>query len=148
MNVYDEVYKQYIENNVADEKNYQSLLKWIGKHVDITQNEVLDVGCGSGKFVRYLRSKSIDATGIEPSKAFYDPEKAFVLANKAVELCEEKRPDLFDTLAAAYAANGDFNNAIRTVSRAIDLAKELDQKQQIGEFQKHLEIYKAGQDLR
>jgi SAM-dependent methyltransferase len=69
---YDEVYMQYLENNVADEKNFQSVLTWIGKHVDVSQVRVLDVGCGSGKFVRYLRSKSIDATGIEPSQALYD----------------------------------------------------------------------------
>lgn len=69
---YDEVYKQYLEDNVADEKNFQFLLKWIGKYVDITKVKVLDVGCGSGKFVRYLRNRSIDACGVEPSKALFD----------------------------------------------------------------------------
>jgi ADP-dependent phosphofructokinase/glucokinase len=55
---------------------------------------------------------------------------------------------LLDTLAAAYAANGDFENAVKTVNRGIELAKELGQEQQIREFQKHLEMYKAGKALR
>jgi arylsulfatase A-like enzyme/tetratricopeptide (TPR) repeat protein len=82
------------------------------------------------------------------SESLYDPEKALPLANSAVELCEGKRSDLFDTLAAAYAANGDFENAVKTVNRGIELAKELGQEQQIREFQKHLEMYKAGKALR
>jgi len=69
---YDEVYIQYLEDNVADEKNFQSILEWIGEHVNVFQAKVLDVGCGSGKFVRYLRHHSIDASGIEPSKALFD----------------------------------------------------------------------------
>ena len=84
---YDKVYRQYLEVNVADENNFHSVLKWIGKYVDVSRMKVLDVGCGSGKFVQYLRSKSIDAAGIEPSKAFYDNylsgEKFF--QNKMVE---------------------------------------------------------------
>ena len=84
---YDEVYMQYIKDNVADEKNFQSVLKWIGKHVDVTQMKVLDVGCGSGKFVRYLRGKSINATGIEPSQALYDSYLSGenIFQNKTVE---------------------------------------------------------------
>lgn len=69
---YDEVYIQYLKNNVADEKNFRSLLKWIGKYVDVNKMHLLDVGCGSGKFVRYLRSLSMEASGIEPSRALFD----------------------------------------------------------------------------
>jgi tetratricopeptide (TPR) repeat protein len=82
------------------------------------------------------------------SKALYDPSAALKMAQRAVELCREKRPDLFDTLAAAYSANGDFKNAVKTVSRGIELANELGQEQQIHEFEKHLEMYKAGKALR
>jgi tetratricopeptide (TPR) repeat protein len=82
------------------------------------------------------------------SNAIYDPSAALTMAQNAVNLCQEKRPDLFDTLAAAYAANEDFENATKTVNRAIQLAKELGQEQQIREFQKHLEMYKALKPLR
>ncbi|MGO9378801.1 MAG: class I SAM-dependent methyltransferase [Dissulfurispiraceae bacterium] len=69
---FDEAFVQYLENNAADEKNFQALFKWIESHVDITDARVLDVGCGSGKFVRYLQSKAVDARGIEPSSTLFD----------------------------------------------------------------------------
>jgi tetratricopeptide (TPR) repeat protein len=81
------------------------------------------------------------------TNAVYDPSAALEMAQRAVELCQQKRPDLFDTLAAACAANGDFKNAIKNVNHAIEQAKELGQTQQVSEFQKHLKMYKAGQVL-
>ena len=69
---YEDAYIQYLENNAADEKNFQSILSKIGEHTDVTKGSLLDIGCGTGKFVRYLRSKSIDASGIEPSIVLFD----------------------------------------------------------------------------
>ena len=38
----------------------------------IEGKRLLDVGAGSGKFVRYLRRHRVDACGIEPSRALFD----------------------------------------------------------------------------
>ena len=70
LNEYDNT--QYLEDNIADRVNYQSIVNWMNTYTDITKNKILDVGCGSGKFIRYLRNNSIEAYGIEPSKVFFD----------------------------------------------------------------------------
>jgi 2-polyprenyl-3-methyl-5-hydroxy-6-metoxy-1,4-benzoquinol methylase len=44
---------------------------------------LLDVGAGSGKLVRYLRSRGVDAHGIEPSRALF----ARFLAGDAAFTC-------------------------------------------------------------
>ena len=50
--------------------------------------------------------------------------------------------DVLDTLACAYAANGDFDDAIKTEQQALELTKDLDLKQNleemIGVFQKKM----------
>jgi tetratricopeptide (TPR) repeat protein len=47
---------------------------------------------------------------------------------------------LLDTLAAAYAAAGDFDRAVATASRAADLADDVDAR----EIRAHLSLYRSG----
>jgi spermidine synthase len=51
----------------------------------------------------------------------------------------------FDTLAAAYAATGRFNDAITTAQKAIELAKAAGQSQLVEEAELHLKLYRSGQ---
>ena len=46
-------------------------LMWMRGYLK-NNTSVLDYGCGSGDFVKYLRSKSIDAYGYEPNYNFYE----------------------------------------------------------------------------
>jgi len=48
------------------------IYKWIQGNINLSEKKVLDIGCGSGKFVRYLQNKNINASGVEPSKPLYD----------------------------------------------------------------------------
>ena len=68
---YEESYLQYLEDHPADELNYRALLEWIRLSAGTAGGEILDVGCGSGKFVRYLRAQGVPAAGIEPAAALY-----------------------------------------------------------------------------
>jgi protein O-mannosyl-transferase len=52
-----------------------------------------------------------------------DPDRALMLANEAVRLTFAKSPPCLDTLALAYAAKGDFKNAIQTAAEARKLAE-------------------------
>jgi len=51
------------------------------------------------------------------------PEEALIMANKIVSATKEKNPDALDTLAAAQAALGNFESAIKTINKALLLIK-------------------------
>ncbi len=64
-------YLQYFREAPRDKINFDNLIAWMSKYCSPGGGTLLDVGCGSGKFVRYLRREGINAYGIEPSDALY-----------------------------------------------------------------------------
>lgn len=70
---YETAYLQYLEPDAADERNHAALVDIItavGGSLD--GGPVLDVGCGSGKLVRYLRRRGSDAYGVEPAESLFE----------------------------------------------------------------------------
>ena len=74
-----------------------------------------------------------------------NPDEATRLAQRACELTSYENPGLLDTLAAAYAAEGRFSEAVTTAEKALELAKSSGENQMAEEIQNHLQLYKAGQ---
>jgi tetratricopeptide (TPR) repeat protein len=70
--------------------------------------------------------------------------EAVKFAQRACELTGHKDPHFLDTLAAAYAAAGRFDDAIATAEQAVNAAKTSGQEELAGEIQKRMELYKAG----
>lgn len=66
---FESAYLQYLGDEPADEANFSALLHSVSVP---PRTSWLDVGCGSGKFVRYLRRHGFDAEGVEPSAALFD----------------------------------------------------------------------------
>jgi arylsulfatase A-like enzyme/Flp pilus assembly protein TadD len=79
---------------------------------------------------------------------FYAPGEALRLARQACELTKYQNPGMLDTLAAAMAANGQFDKAVETAARAIQIAKSTGQKERLQDYQNHLNLYKNKQALR
>ena len=79
-----------------------------------------------------------------PDEDHRDGKAAVEAATKACELADWKSPDWLDTLAAAYAASGDFESAIKRQTQAIELAPE----PQRADMQSRLELYRAGKPYR
>jgi 2-polyprenyl-3-methyl-5-hydroxy-6-metoxy-1,4-benzoquinol methylase len=69
---YEEAYLQYLAPDSSDDVNFESLCRWMERHTPLTRTRLLDIGSGSGKLVRFLRARGVDAHGIEPSRALFD----------------------------------------------------------------------------
>jgi len=70
------------------------------------------------------------------------------LAKRACELTGYENPGMLDTLAAAYAATGDFSKAIETAERAVEIAVAAGDKRMAEDIHGRLELYRAGQPYR
>ena len=77
-----------------------------------------------------------------------DADKAVQIAQRACELTGYKEYDPLDALAAAYAAAGRFDDAVKTVRQAVEAAKAAGRESAAGEIQKRLGLYQAGQRYR
>ena len=74
--------------------------------------------------------------------------RAVELAEGANRLTGGKDAATLDTLAAAFAEAGRFDEAIRTVQTAIDLMRANGQTEQTQPLQQRLRLYQAGQPFR
>lgn len=68
---YEPAYISYLEEAAGDNPNFRKMVESIEKFKSLKHARVLDIGAGSGKFVRFLRQRAIDSYGIEPSEALY-----------------------------------------------------------------------------
>jgi tetratricopeptide (TPR) repeat protein len=73
-----------------------------------------------------------------------DPARAVTLARRACELTANREPTYLDTLAAAYAAAGHFDEAIATAQNAIALAQAAGQTGLVQKMEARLELYRNG----
>jgi len=79
-----------------------------------------------------------------PNAGIRNGREAVALATKACELTGFKKAESLDTLAAAYAEQGNFEKAVKYQLKAIELASPQMKK----ELQKHLNLYKMGHAYR
>jgi len=79
-----------------------------------------------------------------PNTRIRKGEEALALATKACELTGFKKAEALDTLAAAYAEQGNFAKAVEYQYTAIELAPQQTKK----ELQKRLQLYKSGHAYR
>jgi tetratricopeptide (TPR) repeat protein len=77
---------------------------------------------------------------------YRDGKQAVKLAQKALGL--EKNAAFFDTLAAAYAEDNSFDDAVKTQEMAIKLLEKDGATDELSEFKKHLDSYKTGKPWR
>lgn len=74
-----------------------------------------------------------------PDEAVRDPARAVTLATQEAEETEWKAAPVIDTLAAAYAATGDFASAIKWQGKALELVSN---PSSIADFNARLSLYK------
>ena len=84
-----------------------------------------------------------------PSDELRDGKRAIELATKACEITEYKAAYILSTLASGYAEAGDFENAIKWSTKAVELAtKNPSRNDQVEDLRKELESYKKKKPWR
>ena len=86
------------------------------------------------------------ATSPEPQ--ILDPEAALVLAQRVVSMTKQQDPLTLDTLAAAQAANGQYDQAVRTAQEAIRLANSQGKLPLSNAVNRRLQFYQQGKPYR
>lgn len=81
--------------------------------------------------------------GASSIQGIRNPPLALEHALKAYELMDEKQASVLDTLAVAYAANGNFDMAETTVKKAMTLAMQDNKTALTHEFQTRLRLYQS-----
>ena len=77
-----------------------------------------------------------------------DGAEATRLAERACQLKGYKVGGLLDTLAAAYAEGGQFDKAVETAERAIQLAQDSGREELTKKVRTRLQLYKADRPYR
>jgi len=78
------------------------------------------------------------------SSNFRDGARAVQLAEKACALSGYKNAVFLDTLAAAYAEAGRFNEAIQTAQKGVELALTMERGELAKDIEKRMQLYRAG----
>jgi tetratricopeptide (TPR) repeat protein len=79
-----------------------------------------------------------------PDSAVRNAARAQQAAREACRLSGERNPLALNALAAAYAAAGQFDQAVAASERAVHLAQEAGQSQQAKSLRQWLKLYQAG----
>jgi len=74
--------------------------------------------------------------------------KAVKLAEKLCKLTDYQQPLALDALSAAYAEKGNFDQAVETAQKALELALQLGPEEHVIGLKKRLKLYQAGQPYR
>jgi tetratricopeptide (TPR) repeat protein len=81
---------------------------------------------------------------LEPAEGG-DPARAVTLAERACELTGNRMPAYLDTLAAAYAATGQFTQAVAVAQTAVNLARSTGNTDTAAQIETRLALYNNGQ---
>ena len=90
--------------------------------------------------IAWIRSAHLEA-------AHRDARQAVLLAEQARDWSPEPNAVIFDTLAAAYAEAGRYEEAVAACGRAIELARAKGQEAEARRFEEHLALFRAGRPV-
>jgi tetratricopeptide (TPR) repeat protein len=100
-----------------------------------------------------IESKSPDACNLSawiratcPNAEFRNGRKAIAMAHNACEWSQWQHPPYLDTLAAAHAEAGEFDEAVKWQTKAIDILTA--RKEETAKYRRNLEFYEMRMPLR
>ncbi len=123
MSEYEPAYRQYLDGGPADAANFVALVRWIEKFVSLNDPGVrlLDVGAGSGKFLRHLHAtRKCRASGLEPSAALLREYGLAEVGVESVSISElADRGDVYEVITVLDVIEhiADAGNFVRALGR-------------------------------
>ena len=84
----------------------------------------------------------------ETNSQYRDGAEAVRLAERAAELTGRKKPSILDTLAAALAETGRFDEAVQTAEQALALSRSMNQTQAVETITGHIELFRQHRPCR
>jgi tetratricopeptide (TPR) repeat protein len=109
------------------------------------------------KFARESDKRNITGSGLNnlawiratsPDSTLRDGAEAVRLAERSCSLTPNPDAGQLDTLAAAYAESGNFDCAIETATRALQLAESANNKALGAQIRQHLDLYSRRMPVR
>jgi len=82
------------------------------------------------------------------NSTYRNGKEALKLAEKLCRLTGRRQPLALDALAAAYAENGNFDKAVETAQKALELALQVGPKELALGLEKRLKLYEIGRPFR
>ncbi|MEN6457916.1 MAG: tetratricopeptide repeat protein [Thermoguttaceae bacterium] len=79
-----------------------------------------------------------------PQHSLHNGPEALALAQRAERLTGGRRPEVLDTLAAAYATSERFQEAAATARKALELATKQNQQALVDALQQRIALYDSG----
>jgi len=83
-----------------------------------------------------------------PDGEVRDGREAVILAERLREATGPRHAGTLDTLAAAYAEGGRFDEAVAAIEQAVDLAEQAGREAEAARYRARLELYRAGKPFR
>ena len=147
---------EYLEHNearLAQHYNFHKLLVLVGNG-RLARGEV-EQAVGLYRAALDILPSYVDAQNnlawllaTHANEQIRDGNDAVRYAEMAVGTTSGNVPSLLDTLAAAYAEDGRFEQAIATAKKAIELAQANTQPQLARKIERRLQLYEASQPYR
>ena len=159
-----------LANTLSAQKKYDDAIRHYKKALKV-EPENSDFHCGLGLTMKlrgkisssldhYRKALKLNPNNLEAMNnlawiyATHEDNKirngieAVRLARRACELTGYRQGAFLDTLCAAYAEAGRFDEAVKAAEKLLDWAESAGQKNRIEKIRNRLELYKAGRPYR
>jgi len=139
--------EKHLNKEISENPNYAKVLQKLAL-------ELYEKGQIQYSFKKYLMLLEKDPVSIDglnslawfqaasTIEGIHNPQQAVKHALKACEITEYANSKTLDTLSVAYAASGDFEKAVETSQKAIEVAKTNSEEALAGRMQKRQDLYR------